>query len=66
MASTNTVLLPNSGARADQCLGIAYNLSDLIIKADEIGDSYLKSCLTMSRSAALALAHDCMQHRVRF
>lgn len=66
MASTNRVLLPNSGARADQCLSIAYDLSDLMKKADEIGDSYLKSCLTMSRSAALALADDCMRHRVRF
>ncbi len=66
MARTNRVVLSNQGARADQCLSIAYDLSDLMNKADEIGDPYLKSCLTMSRSAALALADDCMQHRVRF
>ncbi len=66
MARTNRDVLSNGGARADQCLSIAYDLSDLINKADEVGDQYLKWCLTMCRSAALALADDCMQHRVRF
>jgi len=66
MARTDRDVLSNGGARADQCLSIAYDLSDLINKADEVGDQYLKRCLTMSRSAALALADDCMRHRVRF
>jgi hypothetical protein len=51
MARTNRDVLSNGGARADQCLSIAYDLSDLINKADEVGDQYLKWCLTMCRCA---------------